>query len=79
MNRHSTGIEICSFGYLKDGKTYVNSSVHEDQIITLKEPFRGYTQWHKYSDKQIEETGKWIKYVAERDQMDTKIWTTKSI
>ena len=61
MNRHSTGIEICSFGYLKDGKTYVNSVVHKDQIITLKEPFRGYTEWHKYSDKQMEETEKWIK------------------
>ena len=47
--------------------------MHEDQIITLKEPFRGYTQWHKYSDKQIEETGKWIKYVAERDQIDVRL------
>ena len=41
MNRHSTGIEICAFGYLKDGKTYVNTTVREDQIYTLKEPFRG--------------------------------------
>ena len=37
MNRHSTGIEICAFGYLKDGKTYVNTSVREDQIATLVE------------------------------------------
>ena len=73
MNRHSTGIEICSFGYLKDGKTYVNSVVHKDQIITLKEPFRGYTEWHKYSDKQMEETEKWIKYIAERDQIDVRL------
>ena len=73
MNRHSTGIEICAFGYLKNGKTYVNTSVREDQIATLVEPFRGYTQFHKYTDRQIEETEKWIKYIAERDQIDVRL------
>lgn len=73
MNRHSTGIEICAFGYLKDGKTYVNTTVREDQIYTLKEPFRGYTQYHSYTDKQMEETEKWIKYIAERDGIDVRL------
>ena len=54
-------------------KTYVNTTVREDQIYTLKEPFRGYTQYHSYTDKQMEETEKWIKYIAERDGIDVRL------
>lgn len=74
MNRHSLGIEINNFGYLtKDLKTYAGQKAHESQVCTLKEPFRGYTHWHNYSTRQIEELEKWLRYVAERDNVDIRI------
>ena len=74
MNRHSLGIEINNFGYLtKDLKTYAGQKAHESQVCTLKEPFIGYTHWHNYSTRQIEELEKWLRYVAERDNVDIRI------
>lgn len=74
MNRHSVGLEICSMGYLDhNNKTYVNSTCQENQITTLTEPFNGKNTWHSYSDSQIKETEKWLKYVGERDQIDIRI------
>jgi hypothetical protein len=71
MNRHSVGLEINSFGYLDDEfKNYVKRKAHPEQVTTLDEPFRGRKHWHKYSDKQIEATRKWILYIAERDNID---------
>jgi hypothetical protein len=71
MNRHSVGLEINSFGYLDDEfKNYVKVKAHPEQVVTLDEPFRGRKHWHKYSDKQIEATRKWILYIAERDNID---------
>ncbi len=83
MNRHSVGIEICSTGYLDeiidiDGtiteyRTYFNSAVDKSQVIKLDEPFRGKFFYHRYSDKQIEEVDKLLRYIAERDQIDMRI------
>lgn len=73
VRKNSTGIEICSFGGLDNGKTYTGGSVHPSQIITLDKPFRGFTQFHRYSDKQIEAARKWILMVAERDGIDYRI------
>ncbi len=74
MNRHSVGLEICSMGQLtKDYKTYVGTKTHPDEVTTLKESFKGFLYWHSYSDKQIKETEKWIKYVAERDSIDIRL------
>jgi hypothetical protein len=72
MHTHSVGIEICNFGYIKDGKTYAGTTAHESQIVTLNEAFRGHKTWHKYSDAQIEATRKWILYIAERDGIDVR-------
>jgi hypothetical protein len=72
MNRHSVGIEMCAFGYLKHGKTYTGTTAKEDQISTLDFEFRGYSQWHKYSDAQIEATGKLLEFIADRDQIDIR-------
>lgn len=72
MNRHSVGIEINNFGYLKNGKAYQGSRALESQICTLEEPFRGYTTWHNYTDKQIIELEKWLRYVGERDNIDLR-------
>ncbi len=70
MHEHSVGIEICSFGYLKDGKTYTGNSVVPEQISTLSEAFRGFTQWHKYSDGQLDATQRLLKFIADRDNID---------
>lgn len=74
MNRHSVGLEICSMGYLTDDlKTYVKSQALESQAAVLSEPFRRKTHWHRYSDKQIEATKKWILYISARDHIDLDI------
>lgn len=74
MNRHSVGIEINSFGYLTEElKTYAGQKAHESQVCKLKEPFKGYINWHNYSTKQIQELEKWLRFVAERDNIDLRI------
>ena len=72
MHTHSVAIEVNNFGWLKDGKTYVGTPAAESQIVTLAEPFRGFKQWHRYSDKQIEVLHKWILYIADRDSIDVR-------
>jgi hypothetical protein len=72
MHTHSVGIEVNNFGYVVDGKTYAGTKVHESQIVTLSEPFRGHKTWHRYSDKQIEVLREWILYIAERDGIDVR-------
>ena len=72
MHIHSVGIEVCNFGYVKDGKTYAGTPVVESQIVTLPESFRGHKTWHRYSDKQIEVLRQWILYIAERDNIDVR-------
>lgn len=72
MHVHSVGIEICNFGYVVNGKTYAGTTVADSQIVTLKEEFRGYKTWHRYSDKQIEQLEKWMKFVGERDGIDIR-------
>jgi len=70
MHTHSVGIEVCNFGYIKNGKTYAGTTVAESQITKLKKPFRGYVEWHRYSDEQINQLKKWILWIAERDNID---------
>ena len=63
MHRNSVGIEICNFGYLTNElKTYAGQKAHESQVCKLAEPFKGYTNWHNYSTKQIV-YGSWSMYI----------------
>lgn len=74
MNRHSVGLEICSMGYLtEDLKTYVRTQAIESQAAVLEKPFRRRTHWHRYSDKQIEATRKWLLYISARDGIDLNV------
>ena len=72
MHTNSVGIEVCNFGYLKDGRTYAGSSVHEDQMVELESKFKGCKVWHKYSDAQIESLRKLILFIADRDNLDVR-------
>lgn len=70
MNTHSVGIEMCNFGYVDNGKTYTGATVDKDQIVSLSSPFRGYLNWHKYSDEQIKSVRNLLLYIANRDNID---------
>jgi len=72
MHTHSVGIEVNNFGYVVGGKTYAGTRVHESQIVTLPEAFRGHKTWHRYSDTQIEVLRKWMLWIAERDSIDIR-------
>ena len=52
--------------------TYVGTEAHPSQIVELKQPFRGFKFWHRYSDKQVQGLKDWILYVAERDNIDPR-------
>jgi peptidoglycan hydrolase-like protein with peptidoglycan-binding domain len=70
MNTHSVGIEICNFGYVKNGKTYTGALVNPEQIISLSAPFKDYLAWHKYSDEQIRAVRDLLLYISKRDNID---------
>jgi hypothetical protein len=72
MHKNSVGIEVCNFGYVVNGKTYAGASVVDSQIVKLSKPFRGHTDWHRYSDKQIQVLKDWILWIAERDSIDVR-------
>ena len=72
MHTHSVAIEVCNFSYAIDGKTYVNTPIAADQLVTLPKPFRGYSQWHAYSDKQLETLRLFILWMAERDSIEVR-------
>lgn len=70
MDARSTGIEVCNFGHIEKGKTYAGAVCQPSQIVTLSKPFRSYTQYHRYSDKQLESLRKLLLYIADRDNID---------
>ena len=70
MALHSVGIEMCNMGPIKNGKTYINTTVITSQTVTLQEPFRGYYTWHKYSDRQLQVLHNLLLYIANRDNID---------
>jgi hypothetical protein len=72
MHRNSVGIEVCNFGWIKDGKTYVNTTADPAQVVTLSKAFRGHKTWHRYSDKQIQVLKDWILFIANRDNIDVR-------
>lgn len=70
MHINSVGVEICNFGWLKEGKTWSGAIAHEKQIVKLPKKFRGHDYWHRYSDKQLKSLELWLKWIAERDNID---------
>jgi hypothetical protein len=72
MHKNSVTMELCNFGYIKDGKTYAGTIVDKSQIVTLAKPFKGYKDWHRYSDAQIESLRLWMHFIAERNNIDIR-------
>jgi hypothetical protein len=72
MHSHSVGIEVCNFGYIKNGVTYTGQKALASQIVELKQAFRGYKFWHRYSDKQLATLKELILYIADRDNIDVR-------
>ncbi len=72
MHEHSVGIEVCNFGYIKNGKTYAGTVPHASQLVELSKPFRRFKTWHRYSDEQIENLRKFILFIADRDNIDVR-------
>lgn len=70
MTTHSVGIETCNIGYVKDGKSYVGTTVLPEQTVTLKDSFRGHKTWHRYSDAQLKSLRELMIYIANRDNID---------
>lgn len=69
LDKFSIGIELTSWGQLtkKNGKfyNYVGGLVDEDEVITLKKPFRGFKHYHKYSEDQIKATKELLCYLSD--------------
>lgn len=84
LNRQTIGIEICNWGPItktKEGKfvTYVGSELAAEHVYKLDKPFRGFTWYHEYSDKQIESTKKLILALAEKWKINPKkVWNLES-
>lgn len=88
MHRNSVAVEVCNFGQLTKGGyykgtafvklnpdkfyTYVGTEAHPSQIVELKQPFRGFKFWHKYSDKQIAALKDLILHVAAKHSIDVR-------
>ena len=77
LDPKSIAIEICNYGYLykgKDGNFYnfVNELVPKEDVYELKEPFRGYRYWHKYTDAQLESLRKLILYLSDKFEINVK-------
>jgi len=67
LDKHSIGVEICSWGRLdKKGEKYYNtygSEVSSDEVYELEDEWRGKKYYHAYSDKQIESLEKLLTWI----------------
>lgn len=66
----SVGIENCCMGHVQNGKVYTGAKCLPEQTVTLSKPFRGFTQFHRYSDKQLESLRQLLLFVGNRDNID---------
>jgi hypothetical protein len=52
--------------------TYVGTEANANQIVDIKSAFRGYTHWHRYSDKQLTTLKELIQFIAKRDGINVR-------
>jgi len=70
LHIQSVGIELCNIGPIKDRRTYVNTKVVDEQICTLDKPFRGFNQYQKYTDKQLDSLKTLTLHLANKYNID---------
>tara|TARA_A100001037_G_scaffold303765_1_gene338632 strand:- start:4017 stop:4907 length:891 start_codon:yes stop_codon:yes gene_type:complete len=70
MKEQAISIEICSAGGLKkkNGKwyTWFNEEVHKSQVCELKNSFRGYKAFQKYTDEQLKSLEALLKFISKK-------------
>ena len=52
--------------------TSYGQEVHSSQVEALKEPFRGYVYWHKYSEEQLKELKNLLQYLSFTYKIDIR-------
>jgi len=50
--------------------TYVGQEVNPDQVVALKDPFREYSYYHKYSEEQLNSLKELILHLAEKHNIN---------
>ena len=70
LHIQSVGIELCNIGPIINGKTYVGTPVVAEQVCTLSKPFRGATQYQKYSDRQLQSLKTLTLHLANKYNID---------
>jgi hypothetical protein len=75
LNEQSVAIEVCNYGPLTKSANgvylnYVNKPVPESMVAQLDKPFKGFTHYHKYTDKQILSLHELIIDISKRHLID---------
>lgn len=75
LNKHSIGIELCNWGYVKkDGerfKTIYNSYVDDDlEIVKYEDKYKDREYYQKYSDEQLASLKELLLYLSDKYNID---------
>ncbi|MCI4667969.1 MAG: N-acetylmuramoyl-L-alanine amidase [Bacteroidia bacterium] len=77
LDRSSIGIELCNWGQLTVNPVgqffnYIGGIVPDTQVVEFEDEFRGFTYYHKYSEKQIEALGKLLEFLSNKFGINLK-------
>lgn len=76
LNQQSIGIEICNYGPISkvNGRflNYVDKEVPADMVEELPVPFRNFTHYHKYTEKQMVALKELLIDISKRHNIDLK-------
>jgi len=75
--RASIGIEIANWGQLTKGedgvfRTYVNTIVPAEEVVTFENKFRNFVHYHAYTDAQIASLKELIIYLCDKYKISKK-------
>lgn len=78
LEKHSIGIEICSYGMLDDKLvTYTGKKIAPEKTVKLDKPFRGGVFWEAYTPEQIASLKSLLGYLVDRFNIpwqDDPLW-----
>lgn len=77
LDKLSIGIEICNWGFLtkkEDGYyNYVNQKIKDEDVYTLKTPFKNYKHYQNYTDAQLNSTKELLCHLTDKYNI-TKVY-----